>query len=566
MLNKPQRPPKAAEAPTPLGDGAGHNTAPVTDAWAERPARDPSTFSSSVFGTEESLLSEASATRLDMLDAQSVLPGQERKGWLAWWARFFSPPWIALLFVTGLLRLALRRWIRHHPGLLSRVAETVFWPALFVFLCFISNPDNPFYINEGFPWPWLGPWLIGLRYGVGYGAAAALGLLGSWALLASVPPAAAQFPRLYFLGGAIATLIAGEFGSYWRLNVLRLQESLHFLNDKVDRLTRRLYLVKLSHDELEYEMVDRPGTLRESLIELRVLMDRHTRENPLEEVGLPGAQFMLDFVTQHCRIESAAMYSVRMEPTIELTRVAVTGRMRDPANDDPMVVRALESGYQVHLQDALMESAPSNQLIAATPLISSERQPFGLVAIGSMPFTALTTDNLQTIAVLIESYADYLRLSLNASEILSQWPNAPRGLAGEFAWLGRLFNEFGLASRCVVWRVHHAREQEMLLEVLELHSRGETAWRWPLDRKTQSGEPCVIALVPFSDAAGVRIYKQRIFDNMDRNFGDLGADQLSAFDFAIGRENSFARLRWLVEGDTPDVASEKLRAPKKSGK
>ena len=498
-----------------------------------------------------------------MVETQSELPGEEvRTGWPAKWARFVKRPWIATLFAVGLLRMVLRRWIRHHPGLLSRTLETALWPALFVFLCVISNPDNPFYINEGFPWPWLGPWLIALRYGVGYGAAAALGLLATWAVLAGSP----QFPRLYFLGGAIATLIAGEFGSFWRLQVLRLQESQHFLNDKVERLTRRLYLVKLSHDELEYEMVDRPGTLRESLIELRVLMDRHTRENPLEAIGLTGAQFMLDFLVQHCRIESAAMYSVRMEPTIELTRVAVTGRMRDPANDDPMVVRALESGYQVHLQDALMETAPGNQLIAATPLISSERQPFGLVAIGSMPFTALTTDNLQTIAVLIESYADYLRLSLNASDILSQWPDAPRSLTGEFAWLARLFNEFGLASRCVVWRVQHAREQEMLDEVLQLHSRGETAWRLPVDRKSKNHKPCVIALVPFSDAAGVRIYKQRIFDNMDRSFGDLGADQLKAFDFALGRENSFARLRWLVEGDPKDDLLGRLSVSQKAKK
>ena len=512
---------------------------------------------------EESQLSEALITRPDMPETQSAFPGEEvRTGWPAWWTRRVRHTWISVLFVVELLRQALRRWIRHHPGLVSRGLETVLWPALFVFLSFASNPDNPFYINEGFPWPWLGPWLIGLRYGAGYGSAAALGLLGFWGLLAWSP----QFPRLYFLGGAIATLIAGEFGSYWRSQMLRSQESLRFLNDKVERLTRRLYLIKLSHDELEYEMVDRPGTLRESLIALRVLMDRHTRENPLEATGLTGAQFMLDFVVQHCRIESAAMYSVRMEPTIELTRVAVAGRMQDLANDDPMVVRALESGYQVHLQDALMESVPGNRLIAATPLISSERQPFGLVAIGSMPFTALTTDNLQTIAVLIESYADYLRLSLNASDILSQWPDAPRSLTGEFAWLARLFNEFGLASRCVVWRVHHAREQEMLDEVLQLHSRGETAWRLPVDRKSKSHKPCVIALVPFSDAAGVRIYKQRIFDNMDRNFGDLGADQLKAFDFALGRENSFARLRWLVEGDPKDDLLGRLSVSTKAKK
>lgn len=561
-MNKPENPPVAAELPAQKG-GKGSKGVREPAQWARRPAQDSSSFFSSIFGSEESLLDEASATRLDMLDGQSILPGEKaRTGWQARWARLVSRPWIATLFAVNFVRLALRRWIRHRPGLLPRSLETALWPALFVFLSFISNPSNPFYINDGFPWPWLGPWLIGLRYGVGYGAAAALGLLGFWGLLEG----SLQFPRLYFLGGAIATLIAGEFGSYWRLQVLRLQESQHFLNDKVERLTRRLYLVKLSHDELEYEMVDRPGTLRESLIGLRVQMDRYTRENPLEGAGLPGAQFMLDFVVQHCRIESAAMYAVRMEPTIELTRVAVAGRMKDPANDDPMVVRALESGYQVHLQDTLMDNTPSNQLIAATPLISSERQPFGLVAIGSMPFTALTTDNLQTIAVLLESYADYLRLSLNASEILLQWPDAPRSLAGEFAWLARLFNEFGLASRCVVWRVQHAREQEMLDEVLQLHSRGETAWRWPPDKKTAKHKPCVIALVPFSDAAGVRIYKQRIFDSMDRSFGDLGPDELNAFDFALGRENSFARLRWLVEGNPQGDLKDKVRIPKKARK
>ena len=89
----------------------------------------------------------------------------------------------------------------------------------------------------------------------------------------------------------------------------------------------------------------------------------------------------------------------------------------------------------------------------------------------------------------------------------------------------------------------------MLDQLQQLHSRGETAWRWPPDKKAENHKPCVIALVPFSDAAGVRIYKQRIFDSMDRSFGDLGPDQLNAFDFALGRENSFARLRWLVEGD-----------------
>ena len=457
-----------------------------------------------------------------------------------------SLPWLLVRRLVVLARHTAQRWIQHHPGLVSRLLETLLWPALLVALSWYSHPDNPFYINEGFPWPWLGPWLIGLRYGVSYGTAASVGLLVAWALLAPQ----ADFPRLYFLGGAIATLIAGEFGSYWRMQMLRLQESLHYLNDKVERLTRRLYLVKLSHDELEYEMVDRPGTLRESLIELRTLMGNISQDVSAPATELPGAQQMLEFVMAQCRIESAAIYTVRMDPAVQLKRIATAGGMLDPAADDPMIERALESGHQVHLQDTLLEVSERKQLIAVTPLMSSAGQPFGLLAIGNMPFTALTTDNLQTIAVLLESYADYLRLSLNASALMPQWPEAPRGLAGEFGWLSRLRQEFGLSSRCVVWRIRHVREQEMLDQLQQLHSRGETAWRWPPNGVAQQRriQPCVIALVPFTEAAGVRIYKQRIFDSMDREFGDLSADQLHAFDFALGRDNGFARLRWLAEG------------------
>ena len=40
---------------------------------------------------------------------------------------------------------------------------------------------------------------------------------------------------------------------------------------------------------------------------------------------------------------------------------------------------------------------------------------------------------------------------------------------------------------------------------------------------------------------------QRILDGVAQQFGEIGPQQLSAFDFALGRDQGFARLRWLVE-------------------
>ena len=327
-LKEPESAPATQQASRP-------SSAASSTSLASSSAR-PGDPASTQFGQEDLLFAQSGAS---IPPAPGVALPRVHRSLKARLIHGLTLPWLGLKSAAGVLRYLVRRWIRHHPGEVSRVLETALWPALFVALAWYSNAGNPFYIDEGFPWPWLGPWLIGLRYGVVYGAAASVGLWASWVVLTQwlgytmdqVVAQPTQFPRLYFLGGAIATVIAGEFGSYWRMQITRLQESKNFLNDKVERLTRRLYLIKLSHDELEYEMVDRPGTLRESLIELRILMDRYTREHPLEVNALPGAQYMLDFVMQQCRIDSAVMYSVRMEPVLKLTRVASAGGMPDPA-------------------------------------------------------------------------------------------------------------------------------------------------------------------------------------------------------------------------------------------
>ncbi len=519
---------------------------------AERPDRDASPQVEAIVSglparkrdaPRDSMYADAATSMLDMLSLLRQPETKLRQGRLQRWLRPFKKSWIIVSGLADILRQALRRWMRLNPGQLGKLAEVVLLPALLVYLAWASNPNNPFYINSGFPWPWLGPWLIALRYGVGYGAASSFGLLVTWNWLAPPP----EFPRLYFLGGAITMLIAGEFGSYWQLRVIRLEESLRFLNDKAERLTRRLFLIKLSHDELEYELVDRPGTLREALIDLRIMMDSYTRNRPDDLSGLPGAQIMLDFVVQQCRVESAALYEVQMYPTLRLKQVALVGRRVELQDGDPMITRALETGHQVHLQDALLETAQRSSLLVATPLLSTEGQPFGLMVISNMPFTALTADNLQTVAVLLESYADYLRLSLGGAELLALWPDAPRGLAGDFAWLTRLRTDYGLDSRCVVWHVEHERKREILAEILALHSRGETGWRWPVDPLNTKVPPCVIALVPFSDIAGMRVYRQRLFDAIRQRFGDVDPQQVRMLDFALGPQKSFAYLRQLAE-------------------
>jgi hypothetical protein len=81
--------------------------------------------------------------------------------------------------------------------------------------------------------------------------------VGGWLL--------SPFPRLYFLGGFILVLLTGEFSGLWMRRVRRAETLSNYLDERLERLTEQYYLLRLSHDRLEQELLTRPLTLRDAL-------------------------------------------------------------------------------------------------------------------------------------------------------------------------------------------------------------------------------------------------------------------------------------------------------------
>ena len=470
-------------------------------------------------------------------------------GWmrLAWYKRPFIIAWLFIRVMWDYARRAVwgarwaaQAWLRKRPGLVGQIAEVALWPAFFIYLSWVSNTSNPFYINEGFPWPWLGVWLIAMRYGALSGMAATLELLLAWYLIAPEP----SFPRLYFLGGAIMTLIAGEFGSLWGARSARFDEASAYLDDKIERLTRRLYLLKLSHDELEYELVDRPGTLRDALLELRVMLDQQSNAMTGKTHQLPGAQPMLDFLSQYCQIEAGALYEYIDGPKPRIRRLAHVGSSNEADVNDPMIVRAIESGQSVHLQEMLMDKSRKSELILAAPLRDKDDQTIGILTINRMPFMALNPDNLRNIWVLLQSYVEYLRLSSLALEYTRQWPESPTELRHEFAWLQRLQLDYGLQSYCVVWRCHHEHQEAILRHIRQQHGSGEMAWEW-----ARGDVPAVVGMLPFMGLAQVRLQQRRIEKSISRQYGsDMVQNHVISVEVSLAKNNAWDLVRQMLEG------------------
>ncbi|MGL4574875.1 MAG: hypothetical protein ACRCV9_08815, partial [Burkholderiaceae bacterium] len=361
---------------------------------------------------------------------------------------------VAADYVRGVFmgaRWLIRQWLKRHPGAAWRIAETLLWPAFFIYISWVSNSDNPFYVNEGFPWPWLGPWLIALRYGTGYGVAASLLLLAAWSVWGQNAPDV----RLYFLGGGIVTLIAGEFGSFWSARLSKQQGAAQYLEDKIERLTRRLYLLKLSHDELEYEMVERPGTLRDALADLR----RRLEGMDGKDERLPGAREMMEFLALYGQIEVGGLYEYVDGPRPTVRKRASVGVSEAPDPNHPMLRRAIESQQSVHLLDQLADRLSEQELMAVMPMFDTQGQVLGVLTINRLPFMAFNADNLRNVWVLLQAYAEFARLRSGDGVLHKQWPEAPVELRQEWLWLSRMHKEHGVPSICAVWQLSGAQAQ-----------------------------------------------------------------------------------------------------------
>ncbi|HNA20883.1 MAG TPA: hypothetical protein PLN40_05630, partial [Agitococcus sp.] len=78
-----------------------------------------------------------------------------------------------------------------------------------------SNPKDPFMVHLPFPWLWLAPTILALRYG----SLAAIGSIGiislSWSAWDTLSNNTELFPAHFFMGGLILSLLAGEFADVW---------------------------------------------------------------------------------------------------------------------------------------------------------------------------------------------------------------------------------------------------------------------------------------------------------------------------------------------------------------
>ncbi len=350
-----------------------------------------------------------------------------------------------------------------------------------------------------FPWLWLAPTLLGLRYGT-LAAFGSIGLIaGSWSLWDLLSQNITPFPAHFFMGGLILSLIAGEFADVWIVRLKRVREANAYLNERLESLTRRHYLLKLSHERLEQDMLTKPMTLRDSIMHIREIMVTGLQDPS----ALPHANAVMHLLAQTCQLEVAALYPVN-QGKVNKKADASIGTPQELDLDDALLTYALEKNELSHLQTESLQNAESHYLVVA-PLIATNQQCLGVLVVERMPFLSLNQETLQFLGVLLGYYADNVKLIPLAMKILRDNPTCPIEFASELLRLERVQRESGLPSSITAFVISDSpHRQDIFAEMVRQRRQMDINWDIRL-----SDRDIIITMMPLHGDAAVTGYLLR---------------------------------------------------------
>ncbi len=380
-------------------------------------------------------------------------------------------------------------------------AEVVLLPSVAMALTLWFDRSTPFTASS-YPWIWLIPLLIGLRYGLAAAALSSLTLagvgMGAYHLGWSGQPA----PLKQLVGGAFAALVAGQYRSRWHERLSADGARAEYAEQRLELLTRAFFITRMSHDRLEEALITQPVTLRSAMEQLRVL----NAEAP-SGIGTAGADALLQLLAQYCRFETMALH-LYWRGRLQDEAVAALGPAAPLARTDPLLVDATEhkqtSYYSV---DQLDDPDQEEHYRAVFPLIDSAGRNLGVLVVRDMPLLALTEENLTVATAILQYVADESWASAQTASLRRYLPACPIAFAHELVKLQRLHVTSSVRSTLIALHAPGTGAGDAVLDVVYSIRRGlDLFWRDPFGTDQRG----LLILLPLAGPSTTQGFLERI--------------------------------------------------------
>lgn len=389
----------------------------------------------------------------------------------------------------------------------KKTLESALFPVLALILLAFW-PADPL----GYPWWWLVPLLIALRYGVVYGGFSGVvlvlgNLVGTWFL-----GMAWAMPAGDVVGGFLATVLAGLYASHARNMQIESNARLEYLEQRLESLTRVFYVTRLSHSRLEESLITRPNDLRSALAAVAEELGRHGNGGgaaaPLRD--------LLQVLAHYGRLNAAAVFEMDAAHPRSHASASIGPQFTLDAGD-ALVRAAIEDGQSAYYAvDQVLEGQTSAYRLVM-PMVAADGTLLALVVVGDMPLLALEEENLLTLTAMVAFAADALQAARVSHGVLQVVPRCPQAFALEWARLGHLVRRAHVQSAWVLLHPGETAHPELAPLLARVRRGLDRYWELP----PAHGKPgAVLALLPLTGPLALDGYLQRL-DKQCRD--ELGA-------------------------------------------
>lgn len=371
------------------------------------------------------------------------------------------------------------------------------------------TPQDPYLLHSPFPWIWSVPLLMALRYGLWGGLLSAGLVLGGFCVEQG---GVGAIPKSYIIGGLLAIMICGEFGSRWNLYAQQVAERLRYLSERLHETTMAYQLLGMSHQHLEASLASRPLSLRVALARLRGMV---VEESEADSIPPSAAERFLQLLAQYFQLETASLFPADSHGAIVAQPITRIGTPAPLVIDDPLVREAIATGECTHVMMDGETPVRGTRYLVVAPAMTSDERILGWLVVEHMRFLSFHKESLHMLNVFLSYFADGAHLAPLVRPVLQWFPDCPLPFAQEFPRLVRLQQEWQMDSRLVVFELRDGPRQDEFAHVLSCTIRGlDLAW----DVQRPSGR-AVCVLLPFCGEAGVEGYLERIRHVFKERFG-----------------------------------------------
>lgn len=397
-----------------------------------------------------------------------------------------------------------------HASEFAAWVETVLLTALAVGLGLYFVPEDPLQVYE-FPWPMLAPLLVGLRYGFVKALVSACLLVAAVLLLRESGLAAYErMPGPWIIGMLVISMIVGEFRDLWDRRLQRLQAANEYRQYRLDEFTRAHQILRISHDRLELRVAGSDQSLRSSLL---ILRERLRELKPQGDPLVAMAQPIIALLGQYGSIGIAGLFAVK-DGALGARPLATIGDMGNLDPDDQMVRLCVERGDLISIREEFLERGDQEQFSAlqvCVPLIDTEDNLLGVLAIRQMPFFVFNDRTLSLLALLAGHVADLLRsdaaaLQLHDADAQSFSQQLRRSLID--------VERHDLNASLCMFELSDPNQ-----ELLRLFADSQRGLDLQIHLRNNRGHDCILVLMPLTSTEGSRGYLSRLQYQLAERFG-----------------------------------------------